>query len=240
MTEPQSAFVSYLLELRRRILSYLVVLFLVFSGLYFIADKLYQLLAIPLLRQLAPTSHLIATHIAASFFVPLKFAAFMAVFLTIPLLLYHLWAFIAPALYQKEKRWLWTLLAASSSLFYAGILFAYFLVFPLMFKFFILIAPKGVMVMPDISNYLDFALKLFFAFGVAFQVPILTVMSVQLSWTTVTQLKQKRPYIIVLAFVLGMLLTPPDVLSQILLALPMWGLFELGLVIAKQLARTSA
>ncbi len=231
-------FVTHLLELRRRLLQYFMILLMVFIGLYFFADKLYQLLAIPVLNQLPHTSHLIATNIAAPFFVPLKFAAFLALFLTIPCFLYHLWAFTAPALYQHEKRWLWLLLLASSGLFYLGIAFAFFVVFPLMFKFFVMIAPQGVVVMPDMSSYLDFALKLFFAFGIAFQVPVLTIMSIKLSWVTVAQLEQKRPYIIVLAFVLGMLLTPPDVLSQVLLALPMWGLFEIGLVIGKRLEKS--
>ncbi|MDF2867236.1 MAG: twin-arginine protein translocation system subunit TatC [Gammaproteobacteria bacterium] len=234
-----SNFVTYLIELRRRLLQYLMVLLVVFIGLYFFADKLYQLLAIPLLNQLPYTSHLIATHIAAPFFVPLKFVAFLALFLTVPGLLYHLWAFTAPALYQHERRWLWLLLVASSGLFYLGIAFAFFVVFPLMFKFFVMIAPQGVVVMPDMASYLDFALKLFFAFGIAFQVPVLTVMSIKLGWVTAEQLEQKRPYIIVLAFVLGMLLTPPDVLSQVLLALPMWGLFEIGLVICKHMTKNN-
>lgn len=234
MTESNySTFLTHFIELRRRILQYLTALLSAFILLYFFADKCYRLLAIPLLKQLPHASHLIATEIAAPFFVPLKFAMLLAVFLTMPVLLYQIWAFIAPALYRQEKRWLWLLLVTSSALFYVGVIFAYSLVFPLMFKFFFLIAPQGVVVMPDMGNYLDFALKLFFAFGVAFQVPILTVLSVKLNWVTVEQLAEKRPYIIVLAFVLGMLLTPPDVLSQVLLAVPMWGLFELGLVIAR-------
>lgn len=236
MTE-STHFTHYLIELRRRLLQYFAVLLSVFIVLYFFADRLYQWLAIPLLQQLPYTGHLIATSIAAPFFVPLKFAAYLAVFLTIPVLFYQVWGFTAPALYSKEKRWLWLLLMTSSGLFYLGMLFAFFIVFPLMFKFFVMIAPKGVVVMPDMANYLDFALKLFLAFGIAFQVPIITVLSVKLGWVATEQLAEKRPYIIVLAFVLGMLLTPPDVLSQVLLALPMWGLFEIGLAISRYLAK---
>lgn len=228
-------FASYLIELRWRVLCYLGTLLLVFIGLYFFADKLYQLLAIPLLKQLPHSSHLIATGIAAPFWIPIKFAGYLAIFITLPILFYQVWRFAAPALYQQERRWLWLFLFVSSSLFYLGIIFAYGIVFPLMFKFFVMVAPTGITVMPDMANYLDFSLRLFFAFGMAFQVPIATVLSIKVGWSTRTQLAQKRPYVIVLAFILGMLLTPPDILSQVLLALPMWGLFEVGLFVSRYL-----
>jgi len=227
------AILVYLTEFRARFLKALSAFLLVFLGLYFFADRLYQFLARPMLDSLPDSSYLIATEIAAPFFIPLKFAGYLALFLTMPYVLYQTWGFISPALYRQERRWLWWVLIFSSSLFYAGILFAYAVVFPLMFKFFILIAPKGVAVMPDMGSYLDFSLRLFLAFGLAFQVPVLTLLSVKFNWLTVKQLEAKRRYVIVLAFILGMLLTPPDVLSQVLLALPIWGLFEVGLLVAK-------
>ncbi len=223
----------YLIELRKRLMHSVIVvgiLFLIFS---FFAKNLYHILATPILLHLPTDKPLIATGIAAPFLVPFKFALVLAIFIAMPFLLYQLWGFIAPALYKHEKRWVWPLLFISSGLFYLGAAFAYFIVFPLVFKFFIAAAPAGVEVRPDISLYLDFTLKLFFAFGLAFEVPIATLLLIITGATTREKLAKKRPYVIVGAFVVGMLLTPPDVVSQILLAVPIWVLFELGLLMAR-------
>ena len=173
---------------------------------------------------------MIAIEVASPFLIPFKLTLFLAVFICIPFLLYQLWSFIAPGLYRHECRLVMPLLVSSTFLFYAGAAFAYFVVFPLVFAFFTSTAPEGVSVMTDISRYLDFVLTLFFAFGAAFEVPIVTVLLVWTGMTTREGLRSKRPYIIVGAFVIGMLLTPPDIISQTLLAVPMWILFELGVV----------
>ena len=172
---------------------------------------------------------MISTKPAGTFFTPMKLALVLSIFAAMPYILYQMWGFVAPALYRHERKLILPLLVSSSLLFYAGMAFAYYVVFPLMFKFFIAVAPEGVAVMTDISEYLDFVLKIFFAFGVAFEVPIATILLVWTGMATPEGLAEKRPYIIVGAFVIGMLLTPPDVISQTLLALPMWVLFELGL-----------
>ena len=180
---------------------------------------------------------MIYTKPAGTFFTPMKLALVLSIFAAMPYILYQMWAFIAPALYQHERRLVLPLLVSSSLLFYAGMAFAYFVVFPLMFSFFIAVAPEGVAVMTDISEYLDFVLKIFFAFGIAFEVPIATILLVWTGMTTPDSLAEKRPYIIVGAFIIGMLLTPPDVISQTLLALPMWLLFEAGLWASRYLLK---
>jgi len=230
---------SYWVELRRRLLYALFAVMSVFLALCYFSNDLYYYLAIPLLKHLNVGSGLIATGIVSPFLVPLKLTLVVAIFITIPFLLYQLWAFIAPALYQQERRLVWPLLFSSSLLFYLGVLFAYFVVFPLVFGFFVNTAPKGVDVKPDISQYLDFSLRLFFAFGAAFEVPVAIILLVKTGFTSVANLRRKRPYIIVAAFVIGMLLTPPDVVSQVLLALPIWLLFELGLVCARFFVKVS-
>jgi sec-independent protein translocase protein TatC len=231
------ASVKHLIELRRRLLQCLSLWLLAFILLYGFADKLFHRLAIPLLQKLPLDAKLVATSITSPFFVPLKFTAWVALFATLPIMFYLLWLFVAPALYKHERCWLWGLLLASTSLFYLGVGFAFFIVFPLVFQFFANITPSGISLLPDIENYLNFVLHMFLAFGIAFQVPIITILAVKLRWVTLATLRAKRPYIIVLAFILGMLLTPPDVLSQVLLALPMWGLFELALFISQRLAK---
>ncbi len=224
-----ATFVSHLVELRDRLMRAIGAVLVVFIVLAPFANTLYEFLATPLMAALPEGNTMIATEPHAPFFVPFKFAFAVAVAIAIPYLLYQLWAFVAPGLYDNEKRLALPLVVSSSLLFYLGIAFSFFVVFPLIFKFFTATAPEGVAVMTDISSYLNFVLKLFFAFGVAFEVPVATVILVRMGMTTPESLKQKRPYIIVAAFVVGMLLTPPDIISQTLLALPVWLLFEVGL-----------
>jgi sec-independent protein translocase protein TatC len=224
----EQTFLSHLVELRDRLLRVVLVVIVIFLGLFSFANDLYTLLAGPLLKHLPENSSMIATEVASPFLTPFKLALVCSVFIAIPYILYQLWSFIAPGLYKEERRLAMPLVFSSTVLFYAGMAFAYFVVFPLVFGFLVGIAPEGVAVMTDISRYLDFVLKLFFAFGIAFEVPIATILLVWAGITTPEALAAKRPYIIVGAFVLGMLLTPPDVISQTLLAIPMWILFELG------------
>lgn len=227
--------ITYLTEFRKRVFRSLVAILFVFLPLCYFSKELYTLLALPLLKHLPEGSQLIATNIASTFLAPFKFALITAVFVAMPYLLQQAWGFIAPAMYKHEKQFYWPLLLISVLLFYSGVLFAYFAVFPLVFQFFIGVTPSGVKVLPDITHYLNFALSLFFAFGIAFEMPILTVLLIKTGICTEESLKNKRPYIIVGAFVIGMLLTPPDIISQILLALPIWLLFETGLLLARLL-----
>ena len=193
------------------------------------ANDLYEYLAAPLMDALPEGNSMISTEPHGPFFVPFKFAFALSVAVAMPYLLYQLWAFVAPGLYRHEKRLTVPLLVSSSILFYLGILFAYYAVFPIIFAFFTSTAPEGVLVMTDINAYLSFVLKLFFAFGLAFEVPVATVLMVKVGMTTPESLAGKRPYIIVGAFVVGMVMTPPDILSQTMLAVPVWLLFEAGL-----------
>jgi sec-independent protein translocase protein TatC len=232
--EPQEAtFISHLLELRDRLLRAVGAVLLLFLVTAPFANTLYEYLAAPLMSALPEGNTMISTEPHGPFFVPFKFAFAFATAIAMPYLLYQLWAFIAPGLYDSEKRLAIPLLVSSSGLFYLGIAFAYFVVFPLIFKFFTSTAPEGVAVMTDINSYLSFVLKLFFAFGLAFEVPVATVLMVRMGVTTTTSLAAKRPYIIVGAFVVGMLLTPPDLFSQTMLAIPVWILFEVGLYVSK-------
>jgi sec-independent protein translocase protein TatC len=236
----EMSFVEHLIELRDRLLKVILTDALILACLAPFTNHLYHLLAEPLLRRLPPGTSMIATEVASPFFTPFKLTLVTAIFLGMPVALYHLWAFVAPGLYQHEKRLIYPLLVTSTILFYMGMAFAYFVVFPLMFAFFTATAPEGVAIMTDISKYLDFVLKIFFAFGVAFEVPIATILAVWAGFTTPDALRQKRPYVIVAAFVVGMLLTPPDAISQTLLAVPMWGLFELGLFFSSRYTRPAA
>lgn len=229
----------YLTELRRRLIycvSCITVIFLVLSCY---ATQIYHLLALPLLRKLPKGSGLIATKITATFSVPLKFSFVMSVIISAPYLLFHMWQFVAPALYTKEKKILWWWLLPSVTLFYVGVLFAYYVALPLIFKFFISITPVGVELKPDITQYLEFTLQLLFAFGWAFEVPIITVALVWFNLATIQQLTAIRPYMMLLAFILGMILTPPDVLSQCMLAIPLYVLYELGLLASRILLARS-
>ena len=230
-------FLSHLIEMRDRLLRVVVVVLLIFLGLFSFANDLYSIVAQPLLAHLPKGGTMIATEVASPFLTPFKLAMVFSIFIAMPFILYQLWAFIAPGLYSNEKMLALPLLVSSIILFYAGMTFAYFVVFPLVFGFLIGIAPEGVAVMTDIAKYLDFVLKMFFAFGVAFEVPIATIILVAAGITTPDSLAAKRPYIIVAAFVVGMLLTPPDVISQTLLALPMWMLFEAGLFFSRIIVR---
>ena len=232
--EPQEAtFISHLLELRDRLLRAVGAVLLLFLVTAPFANTLYEYLAAPLMSALPEGNTMISTEPHGPFFVPFKFAFAFATAIAMPYLLYQLWAFVAPGLYDSEKRLAIPLLVSSSGLFYLGIAFAYFVVFPLIFQFFTSTAPEGVAVMTDINSYLSFVLKLFFAFGLAFEVPVATVLMVRMGVTTTTSLAAKRPYIIVGAFVVGMLLTPPDLFSQTMLAIPVWILFEVGLYVSK-------
>jgi len=228
-------FVSHLLELRDRLLRALGAVLLIFLMAAPFANTLYEFLAAPLMMALPEGNTMISTEPHGPFFVPFKFAFAFSVAVAMPFLLYQLWSFIAPGLYSNERRLAIPLMISSSILFYAGILFAYFIVFPIVFTFFTNTAPEGVAVMTDINSYLSFVLKLFFAFGVAFEVPVVTVLLVKTGMTTTQSLKKKRPYIIVGAFVVGMMMTPPDIFSQTMLALPVWLLFEIGLFFGKRM-----
>lgn len=225
--------VQHLLELRDRLLRVVVAILLLFLALFAFANDLYTYLAEPLLRNMVPGTSMIATQVVSPFLTPFKLALVMSIFIAVPFILYQAWGFMAPGLYQHERRLVFPLLFSSTVLFYTGMAFAYYVVFPLVFGFLTGIAPEGVAVMPDITYYLDFAIKMFFAFGLAFEVPIATILIVWSGISTAEKLAAKRPYVIVGAFVFGMLLTPPDVISQTLLAIPMWILFELGLIFSR-------
>ncbi|CAH9019882.1 twin-arginine translocase subunit TatC [Candidatus Nitrosacidococcus sp. I8] len=226
-------FITHLIELRTRLLRSIITILAITLILIPFSNKLYQLLARPLMAHLPENNSMIATEVTAPFLAPLKLTLAVAFALSIPIVLYQIWAFVAPGLYKNERLLIFPLLIASTFLFFLGIAFAYFLVFPLMFGFFTQAAPEGIAVMTDISKYLDFVLTMFFAFGIAFEVPIAAVLLVWVGISSVESLREKRPYIIVAAFVIGMLLTPPDVFSQTLLAIPMWLLFELGIWFAQ-------
>jgi len=224
----EQPFVAHLVELRDRLMHMLVAVLVVFLVLFPFANDIYIYVATPLMAQLPEGTSMIATQVASPFLTPFKLALVSAVFLSMPYLLFQLWSFVAPGLYNHEKQLAIPLLLSSILLFYLGMVFAYYAVFPLVFAFLTGTAPEGVAVMTDISHYLDFVLTLFFAFGIAFEIPIATILLVAAGITTPEDLARKRPYLIVGVFVVGMLLTPPDVISQTLLALPMWILFELG------------
>ena len=229
-TEQGQPLVEHLIELRSRILRSLGAVVLIFLPLFFFANEIYVLLSEPLRVYLPEGATMIATEVASPFLTPFKLTLVLAIFIAIPYILHQIWAFIAPGLYANEKRMAIPLLVTSVLLFYLGILFAFFVVFPLVFSFFTSVAPEGVTVMTDINRYLDFVLKLFFAFGIAFEIPIAAMLMIWSGVTTVDNLRRKRPYVIVGCFVVGMLLTPPDIISQLLLAFPMWVLFEAGIL----------
>ncbi len=229
--------VEHLTELRDRLLRCLLAVLLVFLALYPFANEIYSFVSEPLRNLLPEGATMIATDVASPFLTPFKLTLFVAIFAAIPYLLYQLWAFIAPGMYSNEKRFALPLLASSVLLFYLGIAFAYFVVFPLVFGFFTSIGPSEMTVMTDINSYLNFILKLFFAFGLAFEIPIATVLLVWAGITTPDALASKRRYIIVGCFVVGMLLTPPDVISQALLAFPMWLLFEVGVMLSRWISK---
>ncbi|KIV68139.1 MULTISPECIES: twin-arginine translocase subunit TatC [Pseudomonadaceae] len=220
--------VSHLAELRTRLLRCVAAVFLIFAGLFYFAQKIYTLVSAPLRQYLPEGATMIATDVASPFLTPFKLTMVVALFLAMPVILHQVWGFIAPGLYKHEKRVAMPLLVSSIVLFYSGMAFAYFLVFPLIFHFFASVTPEGVAMMTDIASYLDFVMTLFFAFGVAFEIPVAVVLLIWIGVVDVAYLKKIRPYVIIGCFVVGMILTPPDIFSQTLLAVPMWLLFEVG------------
>jgi sec-independent protein translocase protein TatC len=229
----EATLISHLVELRSRLLKASVAVLAVFVCLVPFAQEIFTAVATPLMAQLPEGSSMIATQVASPFLTPFKTTLFVALFCAMPVVIYQLWAFVAPGLYRKEKKFAIPLMVSSIILFYSGIAFAYFVVFPLMFAFFNAVTPEGVEMMTDISSYLDFILTIFFAFGIAFEVPIATVMLVASGLVSTENIKRKRPYVFLGAFVLGMLLTPPDVISQTLLAVPVYLLFEAGILMSR-------
>ena len=226
-------FIAHLIEFRYRVLRIFISILVIFAGLFAFSQDLYLYISEPIREFLPASSTMIATEVASPFLTPFKLTLVLSIFAAMPYILYQVWAFVAPGLYQREKKIVLPLFFSSVLLFYGGMAFAYYVVFPLVFMFFTSIAPEGISVMPDIRSYLDFVLKLFFAFGLSFEIPIAVVI---LSWMGVVEpdnLAKKRPYVFVLCFVLGMLLTPPDIISQTLLAIPMWLLFEVGILFGR-------
>ena len=226
------SFMSHLIELRDRLIRAILALLVVFFCLFYWARDIYTLLAAPLLAEMPAGTQMIAVEVAAPFFVPVKVTMFTALIIALPYVLYQVWAFVAPGLYLHEKKLVLPLIATSTLLFLVGMAFAYFIVFPVVFHFITTFAPVGVAVMTDIQKYFDFVLTLFLAFGVAFETPIVVVILTRMGIVSVAKLKQARPYIVVGAFVLAAVFTPPDVVSQLLLAFPLWLLYETGLIVA--------
>jgi sec-independent protein translocase protein TatC len=239
MSEPDT-FLSHLIELRDRLLKALGAVILVFLPCFFFAPQLYDALAQPLMTALPEGAHMIATGVVTPFLVPVKVAMLVAVCIALPVILYQAWAFVAPGLYVHEKRFVLPLVVASSILFFAGMAFCYFFVFGVVFKFVYSIAPKSIEVAPDIENYFGFVLGMFFAFGVTFEVPVAVVLLVKMKMVTVAKLKEIRPYVIVGAFVVAAVVTPPDVISQIMLAIPLWFLYEVGILVGGFIERAAA
>ena len=231
--EQEQPFISHLIELRNRLLKVVLSVLLVFLCMAPFANEIYSFLAKPLMQFLPENTSMVAIDVISPFLTPFKLVLVASIFSAIPMILYQFWAFVAPGLYAQEKRMIAPLLLASTLLFAAGMAFAYFVVFPLVFGFLTTAAPVGVTMMTDIAKYLDFVLTMFFAFGMAFEVPIVTIVLVWVGLFTPQQLADKRPYIIVGAFIVGMFLTPPDAISQTLLAVPIWLLFEAGLLFSR-------
>ncbi len=229
----EQSLLDHLIELRDRLLHMVLAVLILFLVLFPFSEQIFSTVAQPLLALMPEGTSMIATGVTSPFLVPFKLVLLLAVLLAVPYLLHQLWAFVAPGLYIHEKKLATPLLISSVLLFYCGIAFAYFVVFPLLFAFFIAVAPEGVAVMTDISQYLDFIIAIFFAFGIAFEVPVATFLLILAGATTADAMAKKRPFIIVGAFVVGMMLTPPDVISQSLLAVPMWALFEIGLIMSR-------
>ncbi|OGT36900.1 MAG: twin arginine-targeting protein translocase TatC [Gammaproteobacteria bacterium RIFCSPHIGHO2_12_FULL_37_14] len=230
--------IHFLVELRTKLIYSLILLFSLFTILVYFANELYTLLAFPLLKFL-PQGHLIATQIVSPFFIPFKLAFWLAILLAMPFFLYQLWTFIAPALYRYERRFVWPLLLLSTSLFYAGIAFAYLVIFPILFRFLSNTVPQGVVLSPDIAEYLDFTVHLLLVFGIIFEIPIVMTILVSMNIVSRTRFILMRPYAIVCAFVIGMLFAPPDVLSQIILAIPICLLYEAGIMLSNLVNKKS-
>ena len=233
------SFIAHLIELRKRLMRSMIALLVVFVCLFPWSSKLYALLAKPLLAKLPKGGQMIATDVTTPFFVPLKVALMAAFLIALPFILYQLWRFVAPGLYAHEKRLVLPLIFSSTLLFFCGMTFAYFVVFPIVFGFITSSAPAGVAVMTDIDKYLSFVLTMFMAFGVTFQVPVAVVLLVRMGVVSVAKLREIRPYIVVASFVVGAIFTPPDVVSQMMLAVPLWLLYEAGIIVASWTAATS-
>jgi len=232
----EGTLLSHLIELRGRLLKVAATVVLVFIALLPFARRIFSLVSEPL-RELLPGQQMIATEVASPLLTPFKLTFFVALFIAMPVVLYQVWAFVAPGLYRKEKRFAFPLLATSILLFYLGIAFAYYVVFPLMFGFFTSVAPEGVEVMTDISHFLSFITMIVLAFGIAFEVPVATVLLVWTGLTNIDKLSKARPYVFLGAFVVGMFLTPPDIISQTLLAVPVYLLYECGIIMSRIFAR---
>jgi len=230
-----SPLIEHLIELRNRLLYCIGAVIAVFLGLVAFANDIYTFVASPLIALLPEGTSMIATEVATPFLTPFKLTFFVAVVIALPYLLYQIWSFLAPGLYENEKSLVAPLIGSSVLLFYTGITFAYFIVFPLVFGFFTSVAPEGVTVMTDIASYLDFVIKLFLAFGIVFEIPVAIILLIRTGAVTPESLAAKRAYVVVGCFILGMLLTPPDVISQVLLALPMWLLYECGIIIGRRI-----
>ncbi|MBS4098119.1 MAG: twin-arginine translocase subunit TatC [Sulfuricella sp.] len=240
MTTPEDAsetFISHLIELRDRLLRAVIAVTVVFVCLFPFAKDLYTLIAQPLLASLPKGGQMIATDVVGVFFVPVKVTMLTAFLIALPYVLYQVWSFVAPGLYAHEKKLIVPLVVASTLLFLCGMSFAYFLVFPVVFSAMTAFTPEGVSWMTDINKYLDFVLTLFVAFGVTFEVPVAVVLLARFGIVSIVQLKEARPYVIVGAFVIGAIFTPPDVVSQIMLAIPLWLLYEVGVIVAGFLAK---
>jgi sec-independent protein translocase protein TatC len=236
-TDQPLPLVAHLTELRDRLLRALLSVLVIFICLFPFANEIYAFVSEPLRELLPPGASMIATEVASPFLTPFKLTLVAAIFIAIPHILYQVWSFVAPGMYRHEKRFAVPLLVSSIALFYLGASFAYFMVFPLIFAFFTSVGPEGITIMTDINSYLNFVLKLFFAFGIAFEIPIAAILMIWAGITTADDLAKKRPYIIVGCFIFGMLLTPPDIISQSLLAVPMWILFEFGVFLGRFLEK---
>ncbi|HEX4971199.1 MAG TPA: twin-arginine translocase subunit TatC [Steroidobacteraceae bacterium] len=233
----EGTLISHLVELRQRLLKAVVAIAIVFAPCAWFANDLFTIIATPLIKKMPAGSSMIATSLISPFMAPLKLSLFVAVFIAMPYVLYQAWAFVAPGLYKREKRFAVPLVVSSIVLFYAGVAFAYFVVFPLMFAFLTTTAPTGVQVMTDITNYLDFVLLLFFAFGIAFEMPVATVLLAATGMVRIETMTKNRGYVILGIFVIAAFLTPPDALSQTAMAIPMWFLYEIGIVMSRILLR---
>jgi len=238
--DKEQSLMDHLKELRDRLMRSVLAVLIIFASLFYFSEQIFTFVAHPLLALMPKGASMIATGVTSPFLVPLMLVLMLSILLAVPYILHQIWGFIAPGLYRHEKRLAGPLLVSSVILFYCGIAFAYFVIFPIMFGFFTKVVPNGVAMMPDIGQYLDFVITIFFAFGVAFQVPVATFLLILSGVTTAEALAKKRPYIVIAAFVIGMILTPPDVFSQSLLAVPMWLLFELGLFMSRIFIKPSS
>lgn len=236
----QETFLSHLIELRDRLIRALIALIIVFIPCFFFAAQLYDLLAAPLMHALPEGTKMIATGVVTPFFIPVKVAMLVAFCFALPYVLYQAWAFVAPGLYEHEKKFAIPLVIASTFLFFLGMAFCYFIVFGMVFRFVYSWAPKAIQVAPDIENYFNFVIGMFLAFGVTFEVPIAVILLVRMGFVTVEKLKEMRPYVIVGAFIIAAVVTPPDVMSQVLLAVPIWVLYELGILVASMMSKNRA